>query len=514
MRSILCLSLVLFLLPGPGPGQNQQVPNLDELISRYEKFNALLGAQAAESSRLDQIRLKQEAAFRAGNVPSLIEALSEGIVQLERRPWNDKVKFAMSLSLQISARVVEPNQDVQVTLEKLFPVDERKAFPARPTVTISVVESDAGERPPPSATSPRAPRSSVLARRIPLAGASTIVNKRLLLPDGSYRVVATVESGNEVVAELRKPIQALSDYTERLERLAGWLIELKSSQDPKVRSASRELATLEYQAKLLAEIDSSPASDLDVFRELANLENRLLGIAKGADPLADARGDLLKAFRAPDGRLVPYRIYLPRQLNPTKALPIVVLLHDSLGDENSYFSDLYNGRLIKEEAERRGILLVAPSAGGRFPSYTGASEQDVLGVIAAVAADYRTDPNRLYLTGHSAGAAGAWLIASSRPDLFAAIAPVAGGSLPREALTMLLGKLANIPAMVVRGAKDGITPAAAPREIVAAAGKAGMRIEYYEAPAADHFTVVPKSIAQVLDFFDKHTRPEKPETSK
>ena len=49
------------------------------------------------------------------------------------------------------------------------------------------------------------------------------------------------------------------------------------------------------------------------------------------------------------------------------------------------------------------------------------------------------------------------LIASARPDLFAAIAPVSGGApMKGDALNSLLEKLKALPVMIVHGARDGL----------------------------------------------------------
>ena len=57
-------------------------------------------------------------------------------------------------------------------------------------------------------------------------------------------------------------------------------------------------------------------------------------------------------------------------------------------------------------------------------------EQDLLGMIASVLKNYRTDPSRLYLTGLSYGGFGTWFMASKHPELFAAIMPVVGWGHP------------------------------------------------------------------------------------
>jgi len=187
-------------------------------------------------------------------------------------------------------------------------------------------------------------------------------------------------------------------------------------------------------------------------------------------------------------------------------MPLVVALHGALGNEKSYFSSIYDPAAIKGEAERRGYIVATPTWLGRF-GYGAAAEEDVLRVISEVRSNYKIDASRIYLTGHSVGGFGAWQIAFDHPEIFAALAPVSGGSPVRsDALPPLLARIKNIAVLVVHGGKDGIVPPARSKEMVEAARKAGVQISYTEVPGADHLTVVGSTFPAVLEFFDKHIK--------
>lgn len=57
-------------------------------------------------------------------------------------------------------------------------------------------------------------------------------------------------------------------------------------------------------------------------------------------------------------------------------------------------------------------------------------EQDLLGMLDKVHESYRTDQQRVYLSGLSYGGFGTWFMASRHPEKFAAIAPVVGWGHP------------------------------------------------------------------------------------
>ena len=64
---------------------------------------------------------------------------------------------------------------------------------------------------------------------------------------------------------------------------------------------------------------------------------------------------------------------------------------------------------------------------------------------------YRIDPNRIYLTGFSMGGFGTFHTACAYPEMFAAIAPVAGGGEPEQA-----EKLKAVPTWAFHGDKDEV----------------------------------------------------------
>lgn len=59
-------------------------------------------------------------------------------------------------------------------------------------------------------------------------------------------------------------------------------------------------------------------------------------------------------------------------------------------------------------------------------------ENDLLGMLDSVHETYRTDQNRVYLTGLSYGGFGTWHMASNFPNQFAAISPVVGYGHPDQ----------------------------------------------------------------------------------
>jgi polyhydroxybutyrate depolymerase len=82
-------------------------------------------------------------------------------------------------------------------------------------------------------------------------------------------------------------------------------------------------------------------------------------------------------------------------------------------------------------------------------------------IVASLRADGWVNDTRIYSTGHSNGAGFTYALWLARPEMLAAVAPVAGGSLSVRSLTPL-------PCMHVAGRADTIVPFAGQERVMAA----------------------------------------------
>ncbi|MFP5261855.1 MAG: prolyl oligopeptidase family serine peptidase [Blastocatellia bacterium] len=481
----------------------QQIPFLSELFSRYEEFNRLyMAKRGAGLPGVEALRKRGEEAFRRGNIPGVLEVISEGAALLQGKQWDERQKFLSSLTVETDRLVVEPNQDLQVSLTRMYPSDMDKAFAAPPTVSFEVVPAGG------SAAGAAPSKPVLIAQKLAVAESSSNAARRMLLPEGVYWVVARVESGGQMVAEIKRPIYAITDFSDTIKAFGKAVADIKASNDPKVKAVAPLVTTPEFQLQRLSLLNKTRGEDnVDPARELASLESELSALARGQNPFAGEKGELERAYQGSDGKLVPYRVYVPQSYDGTNPRPLVVMLHGALGDERYYFSGLFDPAVIKGEAERRGHILVGVNGRGRFGGYRGLGVEDTYDAIKSVSRDYKIDASRIYLTGHSMGGYGAWLVAAERPEVFAAIAPVSGGPPAQgEALAGLLQKVKGIPALVAHGARDGIVMPERSREIVSAAQKAGMKVTYLEVPEADHLSILAATFPAILDFFEKNAK--------
>ena len=103
---------------------------------------------------------------------------------------------------------------------------------------------------------------------------------------------------------------------------------------------------------------------------LGTLSTLRAGNAFSAVPSPMAKSGLYTLDRGAITR--DFRVYLPKGYNPQKPAPLVVLFHGWGGDENEFLSS----RVVRDEADRRGYILVAPRGLGsgapdfRYNSWT------------------------------------------------------------------------------------------------------------------------------------------------
>jgi len=151
-----------------------------------------------------------------------------------------------------------------------------------------------------------------------------------------------------------------------------------------------------------------------------------------------------------DGTTYPVQVHVPETADPEAPLPLVMDLHDS--DSNGVFQSSISELDAIADADETGFIVARPSAAtavdtsspladGNWawsipgaPTVAGQTPpggaRDDVAFLSAVIEQLTTqgcvDSQRVYLTGFSGGGRMASAYACARPDLVAAIAPVAG----------------------------------------------------------------------------------------
>lgn len=116
------------------------------------------------------------------------------------------------------------------------------------------------------------------------------------------------------------------------------------------------------------------------------------------------------------GRVQSYALHVPSSV-PFGDRPGVLLSLHPAGANMNWFSGT---QWTKQLGDALGLLVAVPHGRGGSNAWTGLGEADALEVLDDVRANYDVDPDRVFVAGYAMGGYGAYRIALSHPDLFAA----------------------------------------------------------------------------------------------
>ncbi|MFN9460028.1 MAG: prolyl oligopeptidase family serine peptidase [Acidobacteriota bacterium] len=417
----------------------------------------------AEAQKLGQAARVAAANGRYGEA---MQSYAQGTALMLGQEWTPAAEFTAGLRAKANHAIVAPGALVRITLDTMFAATRPLAEKVAVTLTL--------RRPNEVAGPPIAAATLVGPDRLPLTIEARIPQEAA----GDYLVDARLSLSEKSLPGRTIPVHVedLADDVAALRK--------RNPVDP----------TPAYALELFDRADRGEISPfrIDFKKEFARAHTLL----DTPHPFAGVKGDMRRAYRSPvDQTLQPYRLFVPASYDGEKPAGLGVALHGMGGDENSIFDQYAAGRM-KAEADKRGLFVVCPKGRGPASMYRGAAEQDVLDVLAEVQREYKIDPQRVYLMGHSMGAYGAWSIAMNHPERFAALGPIAGGGNPAG-----LEKIKAIPHYLVHGDNDKTVPVAQSRMMVEAAKKLGTPHVYVEVPNGSHTDIAVPHFAPMLDYF-------------
>lgn len=449
----------------------------------------------AEVDRLEALARAANAASKYGDA---LKHLYHAMALMRGNDWTPANALTSALTLKLSSVVLEPGKSVTIRLTQMYALDE--PLQGKLNGAIQIVSADQPNQV--KASKPIGPIDPDFISQ-PFTTEMTIPE----IADGNYRISIRLETPDSKANTIAKNTAVRIERGLEAKVTAAKARAAKTEAMLKRKHKDALLAALPSASYRIALVDLANAGDIsfdkvDFAAEIKEASVILDALDSMTDPFLTRRGDFRKAYRSKvDNSFQPYRIFVPASYNSSKSSALIIALHGMGGDENSYF-DAYAQGAFKVEAERRGYIVACPK--GRKPAsmYVGDAEKDVMDVVAEVKRDYNIDPDRIYLTGHSMGGFGTWSVAIDHPDVFAALAPIAGGVMNPQAMS----KIAHIPQLVVHGDNDKTVPVERSRVMVAEGKKLGVEMKYIEVPGGSHIDVVVPTFKEVFDWFDAHRR--------
>ena len=203
---------------------------------------------------------------------------------------------------------------------------------------------------------------------------------------------------------------------------------------------------------------------------------------------------------------INYLLYLPADYGKEskKRWPMILFLHGA-GERGDNLDAVKKHGPPKLAAQGKDFPFIIASP--QCPTddwWTNLTMLDALtALLDDVAANYRVDSDRIYLTGLSMGGFGTWELATAYPKRFAAIAPICGRGKP-----FMARRIKDIPTWVFHGAKDNTVPLKESEDMVAALKKAqAPEVKFTVYPDAGHDSwTATYDNPELYEWFLQHTR--------
>ena len=196
------------------------------------------------------------------------------------------------------------------------------------------------------------------------------------------------------------------------------------------------------------------------------------------------QGEATHAFR------LSYLLFLPAQYETNGAArwPLILYLHGGSLRGTDIESVRKLGLPHKLESEPNfPFVVVSPQC---QPDEIWTDVDALTALINRVQANYRIDPDRIYVTGHSMGGRGALHLAYRLPHRFAAVIALS----PLSPINAWKENLTKGPLWIFHGKADTLAPVADTEELVREIEAAGGHPRLDILPERDHF---------ILDIYDR-----------
>jgi predicted peptidase len=188
-----------------------------------------------------------------------------------------------------------------------------------------------------------------------------------------------------------------------------------------------------------------------------------------------------------EGSEFRYELYVPANYETGRAWPVILALPGSRG-----------GSGLRQVVDKFRAIVLFPAT---RRSWHGRGGRAAMAALDSVLVEYNTDPGRVFLTGQSRGGNGAWFLAYTHPDRFAALVVVCGwvssGPSGRRSAVgpadqatkpfdAVAARLAHMPVWVFHGENDDVIPVEESRRMVAALQEQNAEVYYTEFTGVGH----------------------------
>lgn len=310
------------------------------------------------------------------------------------------------------------------------------------------------------------------------------------MPEGDYGLQASVEVHSEKFLLPAVQVSFIDDLAKRLEK-----IELGIQVFPKADiSETNRLTVRSYAQTLRSQVDKRPLeTDFPTARLLRLAEELMSTPDKAAELFRQPAQESIWMTLSHSRRSVAVRVHMPAQSpgvkNEAKKRPVLLAFHGAGGSENMFFETYGAGRLV-ELASQRGWIVVAP----RHPLL--GMPLNYREMIEVLSHYYPIDTERVFLVGHSMGAAEVVRQVSLAPTAPQAAVAIGGGGNAKD-----VAATKSTPWLVAAGELDFGRGGA--KSLAKRLEELGCQVEYRDYPKVEHMVIVQAALDEVFAFLDK-----------
>ncbi len=281
-----------------------------------------------------------------------------------------------------------------------------------------------------------------------------------------------------------------------------------------VNSAFAEEADFSYkEAQLIKSLignyysnddPESRESVIDRLKELSgNSPVKLKRFLEKSFPFPAKKPAIYEKLASFEGLTGKYYLYVPKGYDGKKPMPVIVSLH-GVGEGGAAFMKLW----LKYSNHNNKYIFLCPRYDTGYWWQHNAG-QLILNALRQTSLECNIDTNRIYLTGFSSGAHGAWHNSILHPDLYAGVV-VMSGECP---IPSQMANLKHAPVCIIHGDNDDVIPVEAARDAKARLEKLKYDFNYIEVPGMVH--AYPHSrFNEILEWMEKKQRNPYPESVK
>ena len=449
------LSLVLLLAPDQsGAVRHELGAHLRAFESTLQEVKDPKARDRAIPGLKDITFLYFSAQF--GKAAKLLDEARQSL--RSEKPMDEATAWAESLQIQVTPTLVEAG--LGMLSIKMDPFYKAGTMPKGAILTIQNLD-------PKRLPTPIKIESLPLDAKIPYA-----------LPKGKHILLARISAGDKILAERVVTVVSVEKLKTRLAALGKAVEATKDKKDLPHLTLAHLHSILADQAKGEVLETDYPSDKL-----LAQAESIMQDPSWPGKTLAPGEWWLALPEK-PGSRIV--RVFVPKTQEGEK-IPLLLALHGAGGSENMFF-DGYGSGETQKKCESRGWAMVSPRMG------LGDKTLDQLAALLPI------DDKKVFIMGHSMGAAMASAQTAKSPERFRAGAYMGGGG--RAGKNDAYSKL---PAFVGIGNLDfALSSARKLHDDIQKSGNTSAILKEY--PKVEHLTIVQIALDDLFAFFEQQLK--------